>query len=49
MQQTAERERDKLTHNTSYQDKWPVEKSDLVKKHIKHLIQFANSIDFVKL
>jgi len=28
-----ERERDKLIHNTSNQDKWPVEKSDLVKKH----------------
>ena len=44
-----ERERDKLIHNTSNQDKWPVVKSDLVKKHIKHFIQFANSIDFEKL
>jgi len=26
-----------------------VEKSDLVNKHIKHFIQFANAIDFEKL
>ena len=44
-----QRERDKLIHNTSNQDKRPVEKSDLVKKHINHFIQFANSIDFEKL
>ena len=44
-----QRERDKLIHNTSYQDKWPVGKSDLVKIHIKHFIQFANSIDLEKL
>jgi transposase-like protein len=42
-------ERVKLINNTSNQDKWPVNKRDLVKKHIKHFKQFANSIDFEKL
>ena len=43
-----QRERETNSY-TSYQDKWPVGKSDLVKKHIKHFIKFANSIDFEKL
>jgi hypothetical protein len=42
------REREKLISNISKQDKWPVNKSDLVKKHIKYFIQFAESIDFEK-
>jgi len=28
------------------QDNWPVNKSDLVNKHVKYFIQFAKSIDF---
>jgi hypothetical protein len=44
-----QREREKLISNVSKQDNWPVNKSDLVNKHIKHFIQFANSIDFEKL
>jgi len=43
------RERDELIRNTSNQDKWPVNKSALVNKHIKHFTQFINSIDFEKL
>ena len=42
-------EREKLIREVSKQDNWPVEKSDLVNKHIKHFIQFANAIDFEKL
>ena len=44
-----QREREKLIRKVSKQDNWPVEKSDLVNKHIKHFIQFANAIDFEKL
>jgi hypothetical protein len=44
-----QKEREKLIHNLSYHGSWPVEKSVLVKKHIKHFIQFVNSIDFDKL
>jgi hypothetical protein len=42
-------EREKLVSNLSKQDNWLVNKSDLVKKHLKHFIQFVNSIDFGKL
>jgi hypothetical protein len=42
-------EREKLISNISNQDKWLVNKRDLVNKHIKHFNQFANSIDFEKL
>jgi hypothetical protein len=44
-----QREREKLTRNSSNQDTWPVNKSDLVKKRTKHFIQFINSVDFEKL
>jgi hypothetical protein len=44
-----QREWEKLIGNISEQDNWPVNKSDLVNKHIKYFIQFANSIDFEKL
>jgi hypothetical protein len=44
-----EREREKLISNISKQENWPVEKSDIVNKYIKHFIQFTNSIDFEKL
>jgi hypothetical protein len=40
-----EREREELIRNVSKQDNWPVEKCDLVHKHIKHFSQFANAID----
>jgi hypothetical protein len=43
------REREKLIHNLSNHDSWPVNKSFVVKKHIKRFIQFVNSIDFEKL
>jgi hypothetical protein len=42
-------EREKLISSVSEQDNWPVNKSDLVNKFIKHFTQFANSIDFEKL
>jgi hypothetical protein len=44
-----EREREKLISNVLKQDNWPVNKSDLVNKHIKHFSQFVNSIDFENL
>jgi hypothetical protein len=44
-----QREREKLISNVSKHDNWPVNNSDLVNKHTKHFIQFANSIDFEKL
>jgi hypothetical protein len=44
-----QRERERLIRNLSNQDTWPVNKSDLVKKHTKHFIQFVNSVDFEKL
>jgi hypothetical protein len=44
-----QRERGKLIHSLSNNDSWPVNKSVLVKKHIRHFIQFVNSIDFEKL
>ena len=42
------REREKLTSNVLKQDNWPVNKSDVVKKQIKHFIRFTNSLDFGK-
>jgi hypothetical protein len=44
-----QRERENLISHVSKQDNWPVNKSDLVNKHIKHFVQFINSIDFGKL
>jgi hypothetical protein len=41
-----QREREQLTHSLSNHDSWPVNKSVLVEKHIKHFIQFVNSLDF---
>jgi hypothetical protein len=49
MQKEREREREKLIRHVSKQDNWPVDKSELVKKYIKHFFQFTNSIDFEKL
>jgi hypothetical protein len=46
---TLQTDRVKVINNTSNQEKWPVNKRDLVKKHIKHFKKFANSIDFEKL
>ena len=44
-----QRDREILIREVSKQDNWPVEKSNLVNKHIRHFIQFANAIDFEKL
>jgi len=44
-----QKERNKLIRNISNQDMWPVNKSDLVYKHIKHFTQFVNSVDFERL
>jgi hypothetical protein len=44
-----QREREELIRNISNQDKWPVNKSDLVNKHTKHFTKFVNSIDFERL
>jgi len=44
-----QRERNKLICNISNQDMWPVNKSDLVNRHIKHFAQFINSIDVERL
>jgi hypothetical protein len=44
-----QREKEKLISNVSKQDNWPVNKSDLVNRYVKHFIQFTNSIDFEKL
>ena len=44
-----QREREELIRNISNQDKWPVNKCNLVNKHIKHFTQFVNSIDFERL
>jgi len=40
---------EKHIRNISYQDKWPVNKSYLVNKRIKHFTQFVNSIHFARL
>jgi hypothetical protein len=42
-------EREELISSISKQDKWPVNKSDLVKKHIKPFMKFVNSIEFERL
>ena len=44
-----QRERNKLIRNISNQDMWPMNKRDLVNKHITHFTQFINSIDFERL
>jgi len=43
------REREKHISKVSKQDNWPVTKSDLVNKFIKHFLEFTNTIDFRKL
>jgi hypothetical protein len=42
-------EREHLIGKISRHDNWPVIKSQLGNKYIKHFIQFTNSIDFMKL
>ena len=44
-----QKERNKLICNISNQDMWPVNKSDLVNRHMKHFTQFINSIDSERL
>jgi hypothetical protein len=39
-------QRDQLIGKISKQENWPVNKSKLVSDHIKHFLQFTNSIDF---
>jgi hypothetical protein len=40
---------ERLIGKTARQDNWPVNKSQLGNKYIKHFIQFTNTIDFTKL
>ena len=42
-------ERERLIGKISRHDNWPVNKSQLGNKYIKHFIQFTKSIDFTKL
>jgi hypothetical protein len=42
-------ERELLIGKISKQDNWPISKNQLVNKHIKHFLQFTNTIDFTKL
>ena len=42
-------EREKLIAHISKEDKWPIRKSELVKKYLKQVIHFTNSIDYEKL
>ena len=42
-------EREKLTGHILKEDNWSLKKSDLVKKYLKQITQFANSIDYKKL
>jgi hypothetical protein len=44
-----QRKREKLISKVSKQDNWPVTKSDLVNKYIKHFLEFTNTTDFKKL
>jgi hypothetical protein len=39
-------ERDKLIAQISKEGNWPIRKSEIVKKCLKQLIHFANSIDY---
>jgi len=43
------KEREKLIAHNSKEDNWPIRKSELVKKYLKQLIYFTNSIDYEKL
>jgi hypothetical protein len=42
-------EREKLIAHISTEDNWPIRKSELVKKYLKQVIHFTNSIDYEKL
>ena len=42
-------ERERLIGKISKQDNWPVNKSYLVNKYIKHFLQFTKTIDFTQL
>jgi len=42
-------EREQLIGKIARHDNWPVNKSQLGNKYIKHSIEFTNSIDFTKL
>jgi len=42
-------ERERLIGKISKHDNWPVNKSELGNKYIRHFTQFTNSIDFTQL
>ena len=42
-------ERETLIAHISKEDNWPIRKSEIVKKYLKELIYFTNSIDYEKL
>jgi len=42
-------ERERLIAHISKEDNWPIRKSEILKKYLKHLIYFTNSIDYEKL
>jgi hypothetical protein len=42
-------ERERLIVKISRHDNWPVNKSQLGNKYIKHFIKFTNTLDFTKL
>ena len=42
-------EREKLIAHISKEDNWPIRKSEPVKKYLKKVIHFTNSIDYEKL
>jgi hypothetical protein len=41
--------RERLIGKVARQDNWPVNKSQLGNKYIRHFIQFTNTVDFTKL
>jgi len=43
------KEREKLIAHISKEDNWQIRKGELVKKYLKQLIYFTNSIDYEKL
>jgi len=46
---TLNNEREKLIAHISKEDNWPIRKRELVKKYLKQVIHFTNSIDYEKL
>jgi hypothetical protein len=46
---SLQKERERLIGKIAKQENWPIEKHQLVNDHIKHFLQFTNTIDFTKL